>query len=56
MQIKLFPKDKWGRIPSIQIGKFGAVWEWPTGKMLWFFWDYGGQRMYRIGPLTIHIG
>jgi hypothetical protein len=38
----------------MKIGRYLFVWEWPTGKMAWFFWGYGGEG-YRIGPLTLWI-
>ncbi len=36
------------------------IWEWPTGPMLWFFWEWKPQVMdgaigYRIGPLSYWI-
>jgi len=41
--------SKQPRFPRIK--RLIIEWQWPYGRMSWFFWNQKG--MYRIGPLTI---
>jgi hypothetical protein len=54
MNFSIFPRDKYGVIPSVTVGRVTVVWSWPRGPMLWFMWGWGGGT-YRIGPVTIII-
>jgi len=51
--MKLFPRVLGRRISAIVFKRWSVVWDWPHGRMAWFFWNYGG--LYRIGPITVHI-
>ena len=36
------------------------VWDWPKGKMAWFFWNWRPSildraRYWRIGPITLTV-
>lgn len=51
--MKILPRDQYGRIAAILGKGWSIVWEWPSGRMAWFFWNEAGA--YRLGPVTVWI-